>query len=289
MKTVFVFGLGFSGRAFARRALAAGHSVCGSSRSAEAPNTSGARAFTIGDAQTAAALRSAIGEAQIAFVAAPPDASGDPTLADFGDALAASTRLERVIYLSTVGVYGGSEGAWIDESAPTAATSARARWRVAAEAQWLAFGRANGVAVDELRLAGIYGPGRNPLTKLAQGDSRRIVKPGQVFNRIHIEDIAGVALALIEAGAPGEVWNVADLEPAPPQDVITYAASLLGVDPPPEEPFDTADLTPMQRSFYASNQRISTEKLRRELGYRWRYPTFREGLSACLEAGDGRG
>ena len=139
-----------------------------------------------------------------------------------------------------------------------------------------------------LRLAGIYGPGRNPLDRLARGEARRIVKPGQVFNRIHVDDLAEIVARLIAARGPGETWNVADEEPAPPQDVVAFAAELLGVAPPREEDFATARLTPMAASFYDDNRRVDIGKLRRALGYRWLYPTYREGLRALAAAGEGR-
>jgi len=289
MTGVFVFGLGFSGQAFARRASA--FSISGTTRSAqtaEALAELGLRALVFDGVRREDDVAQALREAKAFLVAAPPGDSGDPALRVFADDLLSAPRLRRVIYLSTVGVYGGAGGEWIDEGAPTQGASPRVRARLAAEAHWFDFGRAKKIPVDVLRLAGIYGPGRNPLVKLREGASRRIVKPGQAFNRIHVDDIAGVALKLIASDSPGGIWNVADCEPAPPQDVIVYAAALLGIEPPPEEPFATANLTPMQRSFYASNQRISTRKLQRELGYVWTYPTYREGLQACLAAGDGR-
>ena len=164
----------------------------------------------------------------------------------------------------------------------------RGLWRLAAEAAWQRLGAARGVPVDILRLAGIYGPGRNALGKLREGDARRIVKPGQVFNRIHVEDIAAVIWRLIEAGGPGGVWNLADEEPAPPQDVVAYAAALLGIAPPPEEPFEGATLSEMAASFYSDNKRIKIDKLKRELDYAPLYPTYREGLRALAAAGEGQ-
>jgi nucleoside-diphosphate-sugar epimerase len=148
-------------------------------------------------------------------------------------------------------------------------------------------GDARGIPVDVLRLAGIYGPGRNPLTKLREGDARRIVKPGQVFNRAHVEDIATVIWRLAEAGGGGGVWNVADEEPAPPQDVVSFAADLLGLPRPPEEPFESAEMSEMARSFYEDNRRVSIDKLRRELGFTPRYSTYRDGLRALAAAGEG--
>ena len=195
--------------------------------------------------------------------------------------------MARVVYLSSVGVYGDRDGAWVDEFERAGAGLAARPRRLAAEREWRAFGEERGAPVDILRLAGIYGPGRNALEKLRRGEARRIVKPGQVFNRIHVDDLAAVAVRLIEAGGPGGLWNVADEEPAPPEDVIVFAAELLGVAPPPIEDFATARLTPMARSFYDDNRRVDVGKLRRELGYRWLYPTYRDGLARLGGGGGG--
>jgi nucleoside-diphosphate-sugar epimerase len=288
VKKIFVFGLGYSARAFVRRATE--FAVAGTTRAPQSVarlRKDGIEAFAFDGETCDPRIFGALNGASVLLISAPPNEAGDPALNALAERIAAAP-LERVIYLSTVGVYGGANGEWIDESAPTLAHSPRAHWRILAETQWREFGGRHGMAVDVMRLAGIYGPERNALVKLKEGAQRRIIKPGQVFNRIHVDDIAGVALKLIEASGPGGVWNVADREPAPPQDVIVYAARLLGIEPPPEEYFESADLSPMARSFYADNRRILTEKLRRELGYVWSYPTYREGLTACYEAGDGR-
>ena len=201
-------------------------------------------------------------------------------MGSFADVIARAPELRRIIYLSTIGVYAETGGAWIDETAATHQVSPRAVHRLEAERRWRDLGAAKGVPVDILRLAGIYGPGRNAILKLREGKARRIVKPGQVFNRIHVEDIARVFWRLVEADGPGGVWNVADEEPAPPQDVFAFAAELIGVPAPPEEDFASADMTPMARAFYEGNRRVSIPKLKRELGYEPLYPTYREGLRA---------
>jgi nucleoside-diphosphate-sugar epimerase len=184
-------------------------------------------------------------------------------------------------------VYGDHGGAWIDETAPPNPTSARSRRRLAAEEAWLALGRRTGKPVQVFRLAGIYGPRRNPLAQLAAGTATRIVKPGQIFNRIHVDDIAAALAASLDRPRAGAVYNVADDEPAPPQDVVAYAASLAGVVPPAEIPFDEASLSPMARSFYAETKRVSNRLLKQELGLTLRYPTYREGLAALRAAGEG--
>jgi len=208
-------------------------------------------------------------------------------LARFSDAIRAAKGLRAIVYLSTIGVYGDHGGAWVDETSATAARSERGRARLVAERQWRALEASTGVPVHILRLAGIYGPGRNLLMKLRQGEARRVAKPGQIFNRIHVEDIAQAIDLALAAPGPGSLWNVADEEPAPPQDVIAFAAQLLGIAPPPEEAFETAEMTPMARSFYADNKRVSIAKLKRELGFAPKYPTYREGLRALAAAGEG--
>ena len=185
-------------------------------------------------------------------------------------------------YLSTIGVYGDLEGGWADEDTPAVPDTERGAARIEAEAAWTAFCRERGLPLDIFRLAGIYGPGRNPLDRIRRGEARRIVKPGQVFNRIHVDDIAQTVAAAIfqERQEPGtRLFNLADDEPAPPQDVILYAAELIGAPPPPEIPFESAALSPMARSFYAGNKRIRNDKIKRELGVALKYPTYREGLA----------
>ena len=286
---LFAFGLGYCARA----AIARGRGVeaSGTVRSAEAAvalRREGIEAFAFDGARFDPALLEALAHADVLLVSAAPGPSGDPALARFAEAIAAAPGLKRILYLSTIGVYGDWGGAWIDETSETRATAPRGLWRLAAEAAWQRHGAARGVPVDILRLAGIYGPGRNSLVKLREGDARRIVKPGQVFNRIHVEDIAAVIWRLIEAGGPGGVWNLADEEPATPQDVVAYAANLLGIEPPPEEPFGGARLSEMAASFYGDNKRIRIDKLKRELGYAPLYPTYREGLRALAANGEGR-
>ena len=283
---LFAFGLGYA----ARRILARlpGVEASAATREAETARAwrrDGVEAWAVDDRS---AIEAALRGADALLVSAPPDENGDPALQRFAAPIVAAPALRRVVYLSSVGVYGDRGGAWVEESSPPAPSSPRAERRLAAERAWRAFGEDRGVAVDVLRLAGIYGPGRNALERLRAGAARRIVKPGQTFNRIHVDDLAAVAARLIEGGGPGGIWNVADEQPAPPEEAIAFAAELLGVAPPPEEDFATARLTPMTRSFYADNRRVDVGKLKRELGYRWLYPTYREGLRALAAAGEGR-
>jgi nucleoside-diphosphate-sugar epimerase len=198
----------------------------------------------------------------------------------FGQALAARAP-GWVGYLSTTGVYGDRQGGWVDEASPLSPVNDRGRARVAAERAW----RDGGLPVEVFHLAGIYGPGRSALDRLRAGRAQRVVKPGQVFSRIPVEDVAGALAASIAAPRPGAIWNVADDEPAPPQDVIAFAAELLGLPAPPEVAFDAAELTPMARSFYAESKRVSNRRLRQELGLALRHPDYRAGLRAILATG----
>jgi dTDP-4-dehydrorhamnose reductase len=227
-------------------------------------------------------LSGALREATHILVSIPPDKEGDPVLRDFSTALAAA-KPASVVYLSTVGVYGDHGGAWVDEASACRPVAARSSQRLAAEVAWQSFSSQTGVPVAILRLAGIYGLGRGPFEKIRRGTARRILKPGQVFNRIHVEDIGRIVDAAFERRANG-IFNGVDDEPAPPQDVIAYAAELLGVAPPPGVPFDEARLTPMARSFYGENKRVRNDKIKRELGVTLAYPTYRDGLRAVLAA-----
>jgi nucleoside-diphosphate-sugar epimerase len=221
------------------------------------------------------------------LISAPPGDTGDPALACLADAIARG-RARSIVYLSTIGVYGDTAGAWVDEESAPRPGSPRSVARLAAEEAWRRLGAENGKAVAIFRLAGIYGPGRNALVTLANGTARRIVKPGQVFNRIHVTDIAQALEACFTQHANG-TFNLADDEPAPPQDVIAFAAELMGRAPPPEIPFGVARATmsAMAQSFYAENRRVRNDKLKQTLGVRLAYPTYRDGLRALFAAGEG--
>ena len=209
-----------------------------------------------------------------------PGPWGDPVLNAEALTLRAATRLEWVGYLSTTGVYGDHGGGWVDESTPLTPATERGRLRAEAEARWQSLG----LPLHIFRLAGIYGPGRGPFAKVRAGTARRIIKPGQVFSRIHVEDIAQVLAASIAHPRPGAIYNVCDDDPAPPQDVIAHAARLLGLPVPPELPFEEADLSPMALSFYAESKKVRNDRIKDELGVVLKYPTYREGLAALLEA-----
>jgi nucleoside-diphosphate-sugar epimerase len=228
-------------------------------------------------------LRNAIAEADAALISVPPDENGDPVLRACGDILAHAQRLRRIVYLSTIGVYGDRGGAWVDEATPPQPGAARSRERLAAEQAWIDFGARQDIAVAILRLAGIYGPGQNALVQIARGTARRILKPGQVFNRIHVSDIAQAIDSAFARRAFG-IFNVADDAPTPPADPIVFAAQLMGVAPPPEIPFAQVApaMSPMALSFWQECRRVKNDKLKRELGVSLRYPTYREGLCALF-------
>ncbi len=217
-----------------------------------------------------------------ALLVSVPAVDGDPVLAHYADDIAAAP-VRRIVYLSTIGVYGDHAGAWIDETAQEAPDNARLHARVAAEKAWRELGARAGKDVFVLRLSGIYGPGQNAFVNLRAGAARRIVKKDQVFNRIHVDDIAQAIAAALAAPLAGRIVNVTDNEPAPPQDVIALAAELMGVPVPPEIPFEQAQMTPMAASFWSSSKRVSNATLRNDLGVHLKYPTYREGLAALAE------
>jgi len=286
---ILILGLGYSAGFFARAALTRGWSVTGTVRSAEkAARLSGEGIPTLvfDGFAVSSALGKAIAEADAVLVSVQPTKDGDPALGPLRGMLAAAPNLGWIGYLSTIGVYGDQGGAWIDEATPVKPSNARTRQRVAIEQDWLALGRESGKPVQIFRLSGIYGPGRNAITKLREGTATRLIKPGQVFNRIHVDDIAGVVMASLEHPGNGAIYNVTDDEPGPPQDVITFAAELTGLEAPPEIPFEQAQLSPMAASFYGESKRVSNALVKRELGYAFRYPTYREALRALAAAGE---
>ena len=287
-------GMGYCARVLAGDLAAQGWAIAGTSRSADGAARIAAQEGYAGHVfdGTAAGtgLITAIGESTHLLVSAAPGLTVDPVLTACRDPLAASQALRWIGYLSTVGVYGDTGGAWVDEDSPPQPGQDRTKRRLAAEHAWLDFGAATGRTVQIFRIAGIYGPGRNLLLNLRDGSAQRIVKPGQVFNRIHVADIAQALAAGMARGKPGRVYNVTDDEPAAPDQVVVFAAGLLGMAPPPAIPFEQAGLSPMAASFYAGNRRVRNERLRRELAVDLIYPTYREGLTAlAAEPGLGKG
>jgi nucleoside-diphosphate-sugar epimerase len=277
--TLLTLGHGYSAAALAAR-LGEGWRVIGTTREPARAEALRAAGVEPADWSDAASLEAAAAAVSHVLVSAPPGPAGDPALARLGAALARRGP-DWVGYLSTTGVYGDRGGDWVDETSELRPVNDRSRWRVAAEAAW----RASGLPVEVFRLAGIYGPGRSAFDRLREGRAQRVVKPGQVFSRIHVEDVAGALAASIAAPRPGAVWNVADDEPAPPQDVIAFAADLLGMPAPPEVAFAEAQLGAMALSFYAESKRVSNRRLREELGVALRHPDYRSGLRAILAAG----
>jgi nucleoside-diphosphate-sugar epimerase len=276
------FGHGYSAQVLARRLMARGWRVIGTTRStkkAEAISATGAEAVIWPPAKSGPLLDLATH----ILVSAGPDAGGDPVLGRCAGALSArGDQFDWVGYLSTTGVYGDRGGGWVDETSVCEPATERGKWRLDAEQEWLGYWHETGLPVHIFRLAGIYGPGRGPFAKLRAGTARRIVKPGQVFSRIHVEDIATVLEASIARPHPGAIYNVCDDEAAPPEDVIAHAAELLGLPVPPAEVFDGAAMTPMARSFYAESKRVSNARIKSELRVELAYPTYREGLAALL-------
>ncbi|MEL6750956.1 MAG: SDR family oxidoreductase [Pseudomonadota bacterium] len=297
-----ILGAGFSGKAIGALAAKNGADVWGTTRSQDKFDALRAQEISpvAFDGETVGKdLREALADTTHLVVSiAPsrkedttrPDAFVDPTLKALGEETLdkIAPKLEGIDYLSTVGVYGNHDGAWVDEETPVAPASERSRQRVRAEAEWLALGEATGIPVAIMRLSGIYGPGRNGLVSAHEGRSRRLVKPGQVFNRIHVDDIAQATWLAASAKAGG-IFNITDHEPAPPQEVVAFAHSLLGTEPPPEIDFATADLTPMARSFYGENKRVSNACSRTELGLVYANPDYRTALSRMVEDGTWRG
>jgi nucleoside-diphosphate-sugar epimerase len=290
MATLICFGFGYCAEHFIAEFAGKFERIVGTVRRGEraailnAYQAGAVQALVFDGVNAAPALNAESAQADYVLVSIPPDESGEPVLAAFGDALAAGRRLRSIVYLSTVGVYGDHNGGWVDEQTPVVPVSERSRRRLAAEQAWQQFGAREGIPVAVLRLAGIYGPGQNALIALARGKARRIIKPGQIFNRIHVADIAQAIDAAFACRANG-VFNIADDEPAPPADPIVFAAKLMGRESPAEIAFDEAapSMSPMALSFWQECRRVRNDKLKRELGVTLRYPSYREGLTALLE------
>jgi nucleoside-diphosphate-sugar epimerase len=287
---LFVFGLGYSGSRLALRMTPGADWAGGTVRAIDdalALADRGVRALVFDGEQPGIGVAEAARQATHLVVTIPPG-RGDPVLAVHRASILAAQHLTWIAYLSTIGVYGDHGGEWVDEETPALPASARSRARLEAEHAWQALADERGMPLATLRLAGIYGPGRNALVNLADGTAHRIVKAGQVFNRIHVDDVVAVLAAALERRASG-VFNLADDEPAPPQDVVTYAADAMDAVPPPLVPFANADLSPMARSFYEENKRARNGKIKSALGVSLAYPTYRDGLAALWRDGTWRG
>ncbi|MBB6486385.1 SDR family oxidoreductase [Rhizobium lusitanum] len=288
---VMIFGCGYSGTAIAKAFASPGVRITGTTRSAEKAALlakEGIEAFVFDGETLDPALAEAMASATHLVQSIAPGKSGDPLLRLAQLNLKAlMPKLEWVCYLSTVGVYGDHKGAWVSEQTSLHPVADRSVERVEAEDGWLRVGIRLDLPVSVLRLSGIYGPGRNAFCNLDKGTARRLIKANQVFNRIRVEDIGACARFLSEHRLGG-IYNVTDDEPAPPQDVIAEAARLMGIEPPPEQPFETAELSPMARSFYGENKRVSNAKLR-ALGFAFRYPEYRMSLAELWSSGRWQG
>jgi nucleoside-diphosphate-sugar epimerase len=280
---LLIFGLGYSASRFVARQRQHFATVTATVRELVEGRAGDIRIILFDGRRGSPALDDAVRRATHILVSVPPDDGGDPVLRHFSARIDAAPHLEWIGYLSTVGVYGDFDGAWVDEDTPIRPVAPRNRRRAAVETEWIGLAARRAIPVQVFRLSGIYGPGQNAVEAMKDGSARRIVKPGQVFNRIHVDDIAGAVLAGIGRPVVGPLVNVTDDEPAPPQDVVSYAAELLALPPPPEIAFDEAPLSPMGRSFYAENKRVSNRRMRLDLGYNLQFPTYREGLRAILE------
>ncbi len=281
MTHLFCLGLGYSARATAARLQKQGWRVGGTARSAGgcagAPEL-GCEVTVFDGSRATDAVREGLSMATHLLVSIPPGDNGDPALACHVEDIARAGRLAWIGYLSTVGVYGDRQGGWVDEDVPPRPGSDRSRRRLDAERAWLGLGERCGKRVQVFRLAGIYGPGRSVIDALRAGRARRIVQPGQVFNRIHVQDVARVLTAAMASQGRHAIYNVADDEPAPPQDVIAFAAGLLGLPLPPEVGLAEAGLGPMAASFYAESKRVRNQRIKEDLGVQLAFPTYREGL-----------
>ena len=284
-KTLFCFGMGFTGATLGRLLLSDGWRVIGTARDkagCKALIDEGFEALMFTGSEPGEGISEQLRAASHVLNSVPPGEAGDPVLVHHcGDLAQAGLRWFGI--LSTVGVYGEHHGDWVDEATIPVPLAARSRLRLQQEEHWKIYGREVGINPHIFRLPGIYGPGRNQLLGVKRGKARRLVKQGQVFNRIHVDDIAQTLRASMLAPEAGQLFNISDDEPAPPQDVVSFACELLGIEPPPEVKFEEADLSPMARSFYGECKRVRNERIKKRLGITLKYPTYREGLKALVE------
>lgn len=282
-RSLFVFGFGYAARALSVRLQAEGWRVSATIRQPAERERLAAMGVTPVGAGNARDLQRAMADADSLLITAPPDAEGCPGLRALVPALArAGAFPDWIGYLSTTGVYGDRRGGWVTEQSRLAAQSLEGARRVGAERDWLEVGRGMGLTVTVFRLPGIYGPGRSALDRLRAGEARRIAAPGQVFSRIHVDDLAAGLEASIAKPRAGGVYNLCDDAPCPNSEVIAYAARLLGLPAPPEVALAQAGLSPQGMRFYAESKRVSNARAKAEFGWRPAYPTYREGLSAIL-------
>ncbi len=277
-KTLLSLGHGYSAQALEQHLLPRGWTIIGTTRSEARAHELAARGV---EPLIWPGTPLPLGRATHLLTSVAPR-GGDPVLAAHRTEIAAATHLQWVGYLSTVGVYGDHQGGWVDETTPCTASSTRAQERIEAEAAWRALCDHAGLRLHIFRLAGIYGPGRGPFEKLREGRAQMVIKPGQYFSRIHQADIGQALDLAIKSDLGSRVWNLCDDAPAPPQDVLRHAAHLLRMDPPPDVPFEQADLSPMARSFYADSKRVRNERIKSDLGLQLAYPDYQSGLAGIL-------
>ena len=285
---LFVFGLGYTSQVTARRLIAEGWQVAGTCRTPEkrdALKAGGVDAYVFDGSAPLENASQALHGATHILLSVPPGPDGDPVLHHHAADIAAVDGVQWVGYLSTTGVYGDKGGGWVDETTPRAPSTDRGRRRAQAEEGWMALFEKQNVPVHLFRLPGIYGPGRSALDTIRGGRTRRVFKEGQVFSRIHVDDLASALIASMKAPRAGGIYNICDDEPAPPQDVTAFACELLGLPVAPLTPIEDADLSPMARSFYAESKRVRNDLMKTELGVMLAYPNYRDGLRALLEDG----
>ena len=286
---VLILGMGYSGRLLATRLQSLGVQVSGTVRDpAAAPSDGLTRHALVAGRAPDAVLLAAVDQADAVLSSVPPDADGDPALRALHGALQASSALRWVGYLSSTGVYANRDGGWVDAHSEADGRSSTALHRLRAEAQWQALATARTMDSAVFRLPALYGRGRNALVQLAEGRARQVLKPGLVFNRLHIEDLATVVIAALRQSSGQALYLPADDEPAPPQDVLAFAARLSGRAMPPPQAWDDASVSPTLRRFYESNKRIDSRETRALLQWQPRFPTYREGLQDAWAQGDGR-
>ena len=275
-KVLLSIGHGFSASALGAKLIESGWTVYGTTRNIErAEKLSEAGVNSIIWPNTD--LKPYIEKASHILTSVAPNYQGDPFLNEYCEVLEKNT-FDWVGYLSTTGVYGNHDGGWVDECSPLNPSTQRGQFREAAELSWSKLN----LNLHIFRLAGIYGPGRGPFSKVRNGTARRIIKEGQLFSRIHVDDIAEILLASIKSPRKGAIYNVCDDNPAPPEDVIAYAAELLGMPIPISVAYDEAEMSPMARSFYAENKRVSNALIKKELGVELKFPDYKLGLRSLL-------
>jgi nucleoside-diphosphate-sugar epimerase len=285
--TLFCFGLGYSAMALSRRLDAAGWTIRGTCRKPARKAALGALGISAAlfDGDTPMDPADLLQGATHVLLSIPPGAEGDPAFRQHAQDIAAAGTVKWVGYFSTTGVYGNRDGDWVDETSDLRPGNERSQRRVDAERDWLSWGDRHGISVQIFRLPGIYGPGRSAVDQVKSGTARRISKPGHVFSRIHVEDIATTVAASIARAQPGGIYNVCDDEPAAPGDVVAYVCELLSREPPPEIPYDEADMSPMAKSFWSDNRRVRNDRMKQDLGVRLDFPDYRIGIRGILGLG----